>query len=100
MDKPTEQQFPALTIWKFPLPLADVQRIEMPSSAKILCAQTQMGAPFIWAVVNPQNETEERRIRIFGTGFTLENACGLAYIGTFQVNSTRYAYHVFEEVKP
>jgi hypothetical protein len=51
-------------------------------------------------MVNPQNGTEERRIRIFGTGFTLENACGLAYIGTFQVSSGRYVYHVFEEVKP
>lgn len=99
----------ASTIWKYPLRAGDVQTVELPFEAQILCAQTQDGDPYLWALVDPERAKVERHIRIYNTGQPIEAAHRLTYIGTFQVQALRkdgdrggfrpasLVFHVFEE---
>ena len=86
-------------VWKFPLVVDDVQIIEMPANAEILCVQMQGDVPCLWARVESSRPTEPRKILIAGTGHEREDLWGLAhYIGTFQVYGGKLVFHVFEDV--
>lgn len=86
------------TIYKYPLEAIDYQEIEMPASAEILTVQTQRGTPCIWALVDTDNDPEERHIRILGTGHPVRSTKDKfrRYIGTFQLMAGNLVYHVFE----
>jgi len=82
-------------IFKFPLQITDIQKINMPKDSTILTVQVQKGTPCLWALVDTDKEAEERFIRIIGTGHPVpENI--LRYIGTFQVLEGTFIGHVFE----
>lgn len=82
-------------IFKFPLQVSDLQKISMPKDSSLLTVQVQKGTPCLWALVDTDKETEERFIRIIGTGHPVpENI--LRYIGTFQVLEGSFIGHVFE----
>ncbi|GAI60505.1 unnamed protein product [marine sediment metagenome] len=84
------------TIHKFPLQVADLQEMKMPKDSTILTVQVQKGTPCLWALVDTDKETEDRFIRIIGTGHSVpENV--LRYIGTFQaLENNWFVGHVFE----
>lgn len=59
------------TIWKFVIPIQDEVTVTMPSGAKLLPlldAGDTFGTLHIWAEVYPDNPTEERHLRVIGTG--------------------------------
>jgi len=86
------------TIWKFPIPVASPVRIEMPKNAQILTVQRQDELACIWALVNPNAETEARYFEIHGTGNPMHEDMGVErkYIGTFQ--QPPFVWHVFERI--
>ena len=85
------------TIWKFPLPFADVAKITMPRSAQVLCVQMQRGRPCIWALVHDVGaEAGERIFRTYGTGHQHETISGV-YIGTYPLEGGALVFHVFED---
>lgn len=88
------------SIWKFPIASPEQTTIKMPGGAEILTIQTQNGMPCIWALVNPENDTEERCFEIFGTGHDVPVDMGIErkYINTFQLNGGGLVYHLFERI--
>lgn len=83
-----------MKIYKYTVKIVDEQKIEMPKNAIILDCQLQ-NTFFIsmWAIVDPDAETEHRVFEIIGTG----NDVSLRprnYIAT--VNTGIYVWHVFE----
>ena len=84
-------------VYKYPLVVTDRQLVTMPKEAKIPSVQVQNGAPYMWALVNPENGTEEVPIRIHGTGHNIPDADRLAYIGTFQMPRYGLVFHAFLE---
>jgi len=76
--------------------------IQMPMHAEILTIQAQFGAPMIWALVEPTAATESRTFQIFGTGQPIPEITGVnrKYIGTYQIVSGTYVFHVFELCTP
>ena len=70
----------------------------MPRGAKILTIQVQNEIPCIWALVNPENEKENRYFEIFRTGQYIPVDIGIErkYINTFQLNGGRLEFHLFE----
>jgi len=82
------------TIWKFPILVCDEQEIEMPQFSQVLTVQMQDGQPCLWAFVDPERPMRKRKIRVFGTGHTIES-CG-RYISTFQMQGGALVFHVFE----
>lgn len=82
-----------MTIWKFPLQITDVQTIEVPTAGKLLSVQVQHQVPCIWALVDPKQPKELRKIRIYGTGHPIDQLG--QFIGTFQVQAGALVFHVF-----
>ena len=84
------------TIWKFPLTVTDSQRVEMPEGAQLLTVQLQGNQPCLWAVVDSDNETEDRYFEIYDTGNPIRGDINetAKYIATFQQGP--FVWHVFE----
>lgn len=83
------------TIYKYPLTITDVNRIELPKGAKILCIQTQNDNPYLWALVDKyESEKETHFIETLGTGHPI-NEGERQYIGTYQLRNGALVFHVF-----
>ena len=82
------------TIWKYEIQTTNVQTIDMPTGATILCVQIQDGVPCIWAMVESKHGSlEMRTIVIYETGYQIDRP-DLRYIGTYQDDI--FVFHVFE----
>lgn len=83
-------------IYKYPLAVTDVNRLELPKGAIILCVQLQKGIPCLWAQVDAnENDKEVRLIETIGTGNPMKKA-PRSYIGTYQLHDGNLVFHVFE----
>jgi len=87
-----------MKIYKYPIPVNDEIVIKMPMSAKVLTVQMQKSEPYIWALVNPDEEMVERRFYLYGTGMTITHS--ESYIGTFQMLNGGLVFHLFELNRP
>lgn len=83
-----------MTIWKFPLVVADEQIIETPEINQPLTVQVQHGTPCLWSMVDPDSRRIKVRVRIFGTGHAGVTS-EMLYVGTFQVSGGALVFHVF-----
>lgn len=88
------------TIWKYPLKITDYQLVDMPVYAEILSVHNQNDIPCIWALVNPEEETEPRHFEIFGTGNPISVDMGIErrFIGTFFSYDDELVWHLFERI--
>lgn len=57
-----------ITIWKTVLRPTDVQDVELPKGAQIICAREQLDDICIWYRCDPEAPKELRRFAIHGTG--------------------------------
>lgn len=81
------------TIWKFEIEVADEVAVIMPRYAEILAVQSDgHDTVNLWAVVDSDYPTEERRFRIRGTGHPLLDVG--KYVGT--ASTDLFVWHVFE----
>lgn len=88
---------PDTTIYKYPIPIEDAFRLELPEGAEVLTVQVQSGKPCIWAKVNKETNAVERRyFHLHGTGHDLHPSAG-RYVGTFQMYEGALIFHLFEE---
>jgi hypothetical protein len=91
-------------IHRFPLRIAEVQRVEMPEGARVLTAQQRDfthpdGRSIdLWALVDTSAPTTERVFRIIGTGQPADDAEDLSYISTVQLQHGALVFHVFEKI--
>jgi len=83
------------TVYKYPFQIADEVILGIPSDAQLLTVQMQNGQPCLWALVDPGNEIERRRLLVRGTGHDAEEIG--RYISTFQMHGGALVFHVFEE---
>lgn len=83
------------SIWKFPVVIADSFAIEMPTGSRLLSVQSQLGAPQLWALVDPTAPKVNRKLRLYGTGHTVTDGNG--YVGTFQLQSGHLVFHLFDD---
>ena len=91
-----------MKIYKYPLSVASVQEVVIPSGAVILDLQVQNGYPCIWAKILEPNLAHGREyyfneIRTFitiGTGHEFSEK-NLTYVGTYQLAG--FVGHVFEQ---
>lgn len=89
-------------VWKFEIPICDkVLTLSLPKDSTILSFQCQQetmvdseeGQCFIWALVDPNNDTEPRYFVTYGTGQVIRES-NTAYIGTTQQSA--FVWHLFE----
>lgn len=87
-----------MTIWKYPIPIADSFSLDMPSGAEALAVQVQHGQPCIWAAVDPKAEIIKVKFVLHGTGHHVSDDAG-HYIGSFQVDGGNLVFHLFEAIE-
>lgn len=86
-------------IWKYAI-TPNQKHLILPLDAEILAVQTQNNEPFIWCLVDPNEELESRYFEIYGTGHQIHYDMGTErkYIGTFQLNNGDLVFHLFERI--
>lgn len=86
-----------LQVWKFEL-TQTIQGVNIPKGSEILSVQVQRGIICLWALVNPENEIEERLFETFGTGHNIFYDMGVErkYLDTVQ--SAGLVFHIFERI--
>lgn len=83
------------TIYKYQLQTTDEQVIELPKYYQILSVQIQNGVPCMWVLVDPENEPDSTKIRIYGTGHQFDLKAW-KFIDTYQLQGGALVFHVFE----
>lgn len=84
------------TIYKYPLNMS-VGGAEFCfcHDAQFLDVQMQHGNPMLWVLLDPCLHADQQvQITVYGTGHHLPDDPG-EYIGTFQMDSGFYVWHVF-----
>lgn len=84
-----------MTIWKYQFAVEDEVVLRMPRGATVLSVQTQDGRPCLWALVDPQKPTVDRRFELYGTGHPVQGLVG-KHVGTFQMHGGALVFHMFE----
>ena len=85
------------TIWKVTLRPTDVQQIEVPAGAELLCAREQFEQICVWFRCDPTAPKEVRDIAIVDTGRDAPGREG-RYLGTASLQGGSLMFHVFERV--
>lgn len=88
------------TIWKAVLRAAEIQEIEVPTGAELLCVREQFDNVCIWYRCDPSAAMSTRKIAIVGTGHPAPSKEQARYLGTAALRNGRLMFHVFEELKP
>lgn len=83
-----------MKIYKYPLVITDVQRINTFLGAKPLSIMVKNENPYLWMTVDPTANKELVRIDMYGTGYELPDNPG-CYIGSFMVHNGALVFHVF-----
>lgn len=84
------------TVYKYEFPVGDTCYVTMPIGAKVISVGVQRERHIcLWAVVNPEAETETRIFHVRGTGHPLRLAAnnGSRFIGT--VFDGPFVWHIF-----
>ena len=93
----------AMSIWKYKLDVAKVQKIPMKRGAEVLSIHNQGESICVWALVNDKaKEDKGREFLIFGTGHPIPNE-GVAkvdlakyiFVGTVHMAGGELVLHVF-----
>lgn len=82
------------TIWKYQLQYNIINLIKIPKNGKILSFRLQTKIPTIWVLVNSEEILEERKFKMYGTGFQITPS-NVEYIDTVE-NSCKDIWHLFE----
>lgn len=69
---------------------------DLPKGARILSVAIQRDVPYMWALVEPQEPMEQRKIMLTGTGVPFDGG-PYKFIGTMLTPDQRFVFHVFEE---
>lgn len=90
-----------MTIYKYPLEIADIQSIPIPDGAELLSVQFQRETLCLWALVDPGAPKKLVTIEIIGTG-NPAGAASRCFISTVQQFNGQLVWHVFQstEVRP
>ncbi len=88
----------ATKIFKYELGIRHTT-LKLPVGARVLTMQCQFNALYLWAIVDPAAETEDRTFVVYGTGHVMDEE-KLRYIGTAQMLGGDLIWHAFEVLPP
>lgn len=90
-------------IFKYHIETTDEQIVKIPlrhgESLKnsVLKIDTQYGSPFMWVMVEDENESRECKVFVRGTGHSCDNSFTKpdTYLGSYQLYNGAFVGHVF-----
>lgn len=74
----------------------DLVEVDMPVGAEILSGREWNGAICIWALVEPNAETETRSFLMAGTGHEITGRRNLSFIDSVALVEPGLIFHIFE----
>jgi hypothetical protein len=88
------------SIWKYTLEVKEKQSVGMPFGSKILSAESQGNAIFLYALVDTEEVTEyiknSYEILVYGTGHEMINdISNYNFLNTVKMDSGSLMFHVF-----
>lgn len=88
------------TIWKFPLHVVGINRLQIPDGYEVLTVQSQNNTPCLWILVNPESPKVDCMFETFGAGHSIHYDMGVErkYVGTYQLDGGEFVGHVFERL--
>ena len=87
-------------VYKYKLPIKDRFSLEMPRGASLLEAFEQNREPFLWAMVDKDEEAVLYDFRLADTGEEIETPLEWKHISTFDILNGAEIYHLFVKVNP
>lgn len=89
-------------IYKYSLPVQEKYSIELPKGANIIRVEDVDGLFFLWAIVDPDAETEMRHLEFYKTGQPIETPLvDLIFLGTCKLFIMQeLCLYVFENINP
>jgi hypothetical protein len=87
-----------LKIFSFPLPVIGVRVVALSKGAQILCVRAEGDSLFLWALVDPQAQHEDRFFASYTRGEQIHELEGVSreYVGTVQLDPDLVVVHIFE----
>lgn len=87
------------TIWKYTI-IPKHFKHNIPSGGKVLSVGEQFGEICIWVEVDPENQTEEREFKAYGTGHPIFDATEFKreFLGTVMLEGGALIFHVYEYI--
>lgn len=89
-------------IFKFKLQFEEKTELQLPKDCEILTVQLDQkdNVPYLWVLLNLENEKESRIFELFTTGQAIYYDMGIErkYIGTYQYQNGAFIGHVFERI--
>lgn len=82
------------SVFKYPLQVTDVQRVDTFEGWQPLVVQMQDGVPTLWALVDDKRPPRRQDVFIHGTGHPVFDEA-TNYVGTFQLEGGYLVFHVF-----
>lgn len=93
------------TIYKYNLTMGFINVMKLPKNASVISVQVQNNKPILWAMVETENELEDRVFIMLTTGSSIgEQVDGhLEHLGTVQLedeyDGSIFVGHYFEVIK-
>ena len=87
-----------LTVYKYRIAIENNFTISLPKYYRVLKVGCVNNVPFIWALVNTENEKIDIKFAIYGTGREILSVPGydLKHIETFKQFDGELIWHLFE----
>lgn len=86
-----------MVVYKYQLNRSLESILELPKGAEVLKVDVQNESICLWALVDPNAQTETRTFEVFGTGHQMDE-CKRRFINTFFVHGGQYVFHAFERL--
>ena len=89
------------TVYKYEKDIGDKLEFDLPKGAELLHvnSQSDYGGTCLWALVDPLQDTREKKeLRVYRTGHEIKET-NLRYINTFTVYKGALWFHAFEVLK-
>lgn len=88
-----------ITVYKYRIEVGGETLLRLPQGAGLLHFSyvPKDDAWFLWALVDTRRPTEIRTLRLYGTGFEIDQFC--MYVGTGMTPSGNFVLHLFEVKK-
>ena len=97
------------TVYKYELssPLGIITKVSLPKGSTVLSAGIQANDFFIWALVDTEQPTEDRKFIVYGTGWEIDEGIkdrfhiggNLAFFDLCPIDTVfqgPYVWHIFE----
>lgn len=85
-------------IYKYPLKITGIQKVEMPINNTILSVKEQGGILMLYALVDTEKDTLNYEIEIYGTGYPMDGLHSVREFIDTVIMPNGLVWHIFKRL--